>query len=196
MAKAARIGLVLRRLIQILWIVTIAAGVISYIVSPQLFTAENIAAFLLRFQSIIWLIYIALSAIRGLTLLPSTPLVIAGTLLFPTQPWTVLAVSITGIFLSSSMIYAFSEYLGLSDFFESHKPELTHKIKVRLERPTGFLLVALWAFFPLVPTDLVCYLAGTTKMSYWKFIAAVLAGELILCSFYIFFGGAVLNYVR
>ncbi len=193
MAKAARIGPVLKRLGQILWIGTIAAGVISYIAVPQLFTGENIAAFLLRFQSIIWLIYIAFSVFRGLTLLPSTPLVIAGTLLFPQQSFLVLIVSIIGILLSSSMIYFFSEYLGFSDYFENHKPRLTHKIKARLEHPSGFAFVALWAFFPLVPTDLVCYLAGTTKMNYVEFIIAVFVGELVLCSFYIYFGGAVMN---
>jgi len=193
MAKAARIGPVLKRLGQILWIGTIAAGVISYIAVPQLFTGENIAAFLLRFQSIIWLIYIAFSVFRGLTLLPSTPLVIAGTLLFPQQSFLVLIVSIIGILLSSSMIYFFSEYLGFSDYFENHKPRLTHKIKARLEHPSGFAFVALWAFFPLVPTDLVCYLAGTTKMNYVEFIIAVFVGELVLCSFYIYFGGAIMN---
>ncbi len=196
MATAARIGPVLKRLGQLLWIGTIAAGVISYIAAPHLFTADNIAAFLLRFQGVIWLVYIAFSILRGLTLLPSTPLVVAGTMLFPGQPFAVLAVSMMGIFLSSSMIYFFSEYFGFSDFFESHKPELTHKIKARLEHPAGFVFVAAWAFFPLVPTDLVCYLAGTTKMNFAKFIAAVLFGELILCSFYVFFGGAVMNYVR
>ena len=178
------------------WLAAILAGVGSYLIYPQTFTAENIAAFLLRFRGEIWLIYLVMSAMRGFSLLPSTPLVIALTLLFPAQPFAVLAVSMTGILLSSSMIYFFSEYLGFSDFFESHKPELTHKIKAKLEHPLGFVFVALWAFFPLVPTDLVCYLAGTTKMDYWKFIAAVLVGELILCSFYIFFGGAVMNYVR
>lgn len=178
------------------WLMAILAGVGSYLMYPQAFTAENIAAFLLRFQGEIWLVYLAMSTLRGFSLLPSTPLVIAGTLLFPGQSLAVLSVSIVGILLSSSMIYAFSEYLGFSDFFENHKPELTHRIRARLERPTGCLFVAVWAFFPLVPTDLVCYLAGTTRMNYWKFIAAVWAGEMILCSFYIFFGGAMLNYVR
>ena len=178
------------------WLMAILAGVGSYLMYPQAFTAENITAFLLRFQGGIWLVYLAICVFRGFSLLPSTPLVIAGTLLFPTQPFAVLAVSITGILLSSTMIYFFSEYLGFSDFFENHKPELTHTIKARLERPTGFMFVALWAFFPLVPTDLVCYLAGTTKMNYREFIAAVFAGEMVLCCFYIFFGGAVLKYVR
>src|SRR5438132_1283963 len=103
MAKAARIGHVLKRLLQILWIGTIAAAVISYIAAPHLFTADNIAAFLKRFQGTIWLVYLVMSALRGFTLLPSTPLVIAGSILFPAQPLSVLLVSITGVLLSSSM---------------------------------------------------------------------------------------------
>lgn len=186
----------LRHLCLAVWLITIVAGVASYIIYPQWFTAENIAAFLLRFQGEIWLMYLAMSALRGITLLPSMPLVIAGTLLFPTQPFAVLMVCLAGIFLSSSMIYFFSEFLGFHEYFEGHKPEMTHRVKARLERPSGFIFVALWAFFPLVPTDLVCYLAGTTAMNYWKFISAVLVGETILCVFYVYFGGAVINLFR
>ena len=189
----ARITRVLRHLCLAAWLLAIAAGAGSYLIYPQEFTAENIAAFLLRFRGEIWLVYLVMSALRGITLLPSTPMVIAGTLLFPTQPFEVLMACLAGIFLSSSMIYFFSEFLGFHEYFEDHKPELTHRLKARLERPSGFVFVALWAFFPLVPTDLVCYLAGTTAMNYWKFIAAVLAGETILCTFYVYFGGAMVR---
>ena len=174
----------------------IVAGVGSYLWNPQAFTPENISGFLLTFQGEIWLVYFAMSALRGFTLLPSTPLVLAGTLLFPGLPLAVLAVSMAGILISSSLIYFFSEHLGFNEYFESHKPELTHRIRAKLEHPLGFLFVAGWAFFPLVPTDLVCYLAGTTKMNYWKFLGAVFVGELILCTCYIYFGGTVLKYVR
>lgn len=179
-----------------IWLGAIVAGVSSYLLYPHLFTAENIAEFLKRFEGEIWLIYLVMSALRGFSLLPSTPLVIAGTLLFPEQPLAVLAVSITGILLSSSMIYFFSEFLGFNEYFENHKPELTHKLKAKLEHPLGSLFVALWAFFPFVPTDLVCYLAGTTKMNFWKFIAAIFAGELVLCTCYVFFGGSLLKFLR
>jgi uncharacterized membrane protein YdjX (TVP38/TMEM64 family) len=192
----AKTSSVLRIICIGIWLAAVVGGIGSFVLYPHAFTAENIAAFLHRFQGEIWLVYLAMSALRGFTLLPSTPLVIAGTLLFPDQPFAVLIVSIAGILISSSMIYFFSEYLGFNDFFESRKPELTHKIKAKLEHPLGFLFVALWAFFPLVPTDLVCYVAGTTRMNYWKFIAAVLVGELVLCIIYIFFGGSVLKYVR
>lgn len=169
-----------------LWLLVIVTAIGTFILYPQFFTAGQIAAFLFQFQNEIWIVYLGMSVIRGFTLLPSTPLVIAGTLLFPAQPFAVLVVSMTGILLSSAMIYYFSDFLGFSEYFEKHKPDLTHKIKARLEGSAGMAFVALWAFFPLVPTDLVCYVAGTTKMNFVKFIAAIFVGELILCVMYIF----------
>lgn len=183
----------MRKVILAAWIVIVVGCVTVYLWNPHAFTAASVADFLSRFHGEIWLVYFLMSVVRGFTLLPSTPLVIAGTILFPYQPLLVLIVSMSGILLSSSMIYFFSEFLGFSEYFEDHKPALTHKIKARLEHPLGFLFVALWAFFPLVPTDAVCYVAGTTRMNFLKFIAAVFVGELILCSVYIFFGGSLLG---
>lgn len=189
----ARTSSVARVICLAVWAAVLLFCIGSYIANPQAFTAANIAEFLSRFQSEIWLVYLAMSVLRGFTLLPSTPLVIAGTILFPGQPFEVLAVSIIGILMSSSMIYFFSEFLGFAEFFERHKPDFTRRVHARLERPTGFIFVFLWAFFPLVPTDAVCYVAGTLKMTFWRFLTAVLLGELILCSFYIFFGGQLIG---
>ncbi|HQY67278.1 MAG TPA: VTT domain-containing protein [Pyrinomonadaceae bacterium] len=186
--------LIVRWILISVWL-SIPIGFLSfYLYDPPAFSAEGITEFLHNFKHGVWLIYIALSAFRGFTLLPSTPLVLAGTMLFPSHPFAVLAVSMAGILLSSTMIYYFSEFLGFDDYFEEHKPELSHNIKQRLEQPFGFLIVAGWAFFPFIPTDLVCYLAGTTRMHFGKFISAVAIGESILCSIYIFFGGSILRF--
>ncbi len=192
----SRVASGLRIFFIALWLSVIVCGIGTYLLFPDEFSAQKIAGFLLRFQGAIWAVYLAMSALRGFTLLPSTPLVIAGTLLFPTQPLAVLTASIVGILLSSSMIYFFSDLLGFSDYFENHKPELTRRIKSRLEHPAGVVFVALWAFFPLLPTDLVCYVAGTTKMNFVKFIAAVFAGELVLCVAYIYTGNFLINLSR
>lgn len=172
-----------------LWVMVILAAVGSYIYAPQAFTAERIANFLERFQAWMLAIYVLFSILRGFTLLPSTPLVIAGTFIFPSHPWLVLLVSITGILVSSTLIYFCSDLLGFTDYFETKHSSAVKKIQTRLETPAGFLFVLLWAFFPLVPTDAVCYVAGTTRMAFVKFIPAVFLGELILCSFYIFSSG-------
>jgi uncharacterized membrane protein YdjX (TVP38/TMEM64 family) len=185
-----------RLVLLALWAAVIITAIAYYVSHPSNFNASNIAAFITSFQTEIWLIYFAMSVLRGFTLLPSTPLVLAGTIVFPSQPVTVLCISLCGIALSSSLIYFCSEALGFHEYFERHKPHMVHKIKQRLEQPLGVLFVAAWAFFPFVPTDLVCYLAGSTGMNYWKFIAAVLVGETILCIFYIFFGGSLVNYMR
>lgn len=179
----------------ILWAAILVTAVGCYLSDPSRFTAANIAAFITQFNAAIWLIYLLMSALRGLTLLPSTPLVLAGTIVFPSQPLGVLFVSLCGILISSSLIYFASDALGIHEYFEGHKPRLVHAIKRRLEQPLGVMFIGAWAFFPLVPTDLVCYLSGSTGVNYWKFIVAVLVGESILCSFYIFFGGAFLNFL-
>lgn len=180
----------------ILWAAILVAAIGFYLSDPSRFTASNIAAFISAFNTEIWLIYFAMSALRGFTLLPSTPLVLAGTIVFPSQPLGVLLVSLSGILISSSLIYFCSEALGIHEYFEGHKPRLVHSIKRRLEQPLGVLFIGAWAFFPLVPTDLVCYLSGSTGVNYWKFIVAVLIGETVLCSCYIYFGAAFVGFLH
>lgn len=187
---------VLRGVCIVVWLGVIATCLVAYIIDPGAFSSENIAVFLSRFHGEIWLVYILISTLRGFTLLPSTPLVIAGTILFPSQPFTVLIVSVTGILLSSTMIYFFADRLGFRRFFEKHGTGRLDKIRARLEHRTGVAFVALWSFFPLVPTDLVCYVAGIVRMRYVKFIAAIFAGELVLCSLYIFLGNIIVGFLR
>ena len=187
---------VIRAVVLVAWAMVIITAIAFYIDDPSRFSARAIAEFTLAFNTEIWLVYFAMSVLRGFTLLPSTPLVLAGTIVFASQPVGVLLVSLCGIGLSSSLIYFCSEALGIREYFEDHKPQLVGRIKRRLEQPLGVIFIAAWAFFPLVPTDLVCYVSGSTGVNYWKFILAVLVGEAILCSIYVFFGGSFVNYLR
>jgi uncharacterized membrane protein YdjX (TVP38/TMEM64 family) len=186
-------GRAIRYAIIVMWAAAVLSAIALFLSHPEKFTAANIAAFLTAFRTEIWLIYLLLSVLRGFTLLPSTPLVLAGTLLYPDQPYLVLAISISGIVISSGLIYFCSEALGFSEYFESKKPAAVSRIRRRLEHPWGLAFVALWAFFPLVPTDAVCYVAGTIRMNFPKFIFAVFVGELLLCSIYVFGGNSLLH---
>ena len=181
-----RIGKIIRLITLGVWAAVILSAVIFYFSRPDEFTAVNIAAFIRSFEGEILLVYLALSALRGFTLMPSTPFVLAGTLLFPNDPWLVLSIAIIGILISSSLIYFCSDVLGFTRYFESKKPSAVARIRRRLEHPFGMTFVALWAFFPLVPTDAVCYVAGSTRVNFLRFISAVLSGELVLCSIYVF----------
>lgn len=187
---------VLRATFMVVWLGVIVACIGAYVSAPESFTAERIATFLRDFRGEIWLLYLAMSSLRGFTLLPSTPFVLAGTVLFPEQPVPVLIVSLLGIFISSSLIYFFSGALGFSDYFEKRSSKLAGEIRAKLEHPAGAFFVALWALFPAVPTDVVCYVAGTIRMSFSKFILAILAGELILCTAYVFIGSSLWDFIR
>ena len=177
------------------WGFIVLSSLAYYLSDPSKFSAANISETILSLGHGALLSYLVLSLLRGFTLLPSTPLVLAGTLLFPGQPILVLAISVLGIIFSSAMIYFFSDLLGFSEYFSKSKPELTEKLKARLEHPLGSVFVALWAFFPFVPTDLVCYVAGTIRMNFLSFIIAIFVGETILCVIYIFLGGSIFRHL-
>ncbi len=193
MADLKKLSPVIRTSLIVLWAAVILAALGLFISNPAAFSGENIAAFLKANAGRLWIAYIVISALRGLTLLPSTPLVIAGTILFPAEPTAVFAVSILGIAFSSTMIYFFSEALGFDDFFEKRKPDLVHSIRRRMETPWGLAFVAAWAFMPVAPTDAVCYVAGIVRLKYWKFILAVVFGEAILCGIYVWAGNSLLT---
>jgi uncharacterized membrane protein YdjX (TVP38/TMEM64 family) len=48
----------------------------------------------------------------------------------------------------------------------------------------------------IVPTDLICYVAGTLRMRFWKYILAVAIWEWMICVILIFGGDAVINLIR
>ncbi|MGB5014275.1 MAG: hypothetical protein WBO68_09645, partial [Pyrinomonadaceae bacterium] len=69
---AAKLSSAVRYICLAIWLSAMIAGVGSYLLYPHWFTADNIAEFLRRFEGEIWLIYLAMSALRGFSLLPST----------------------------------------------------------------------------------------------------------------------------
>lgn len=177
----------LKKIIFAVWITFLLFCIGFFLAYPQNFKPQAIADFLVQFQNTILLSYFIISILRGFTLIPSTPFVLAGTILYPTDPFLILTISILGIIFSSTLIYYFSDYLGFTEYFERKHSQKIVKIHNQLEKPGGIIFVFLWAFFPLLPTDLVCYVAGGLKMNFTKFILAITGGELILCSIYIFF---------
>lgn len=120
--------------------------------------------------------------------MPSTPFVIAGALLFPDNLLLVLFISMTGIMLSATALYYFSDILGFSEYLEKRYPNKVKKWENKLQSSKATFLVLGWSFFPLVPTDIICYAAGIVKMPYKYMFIGVFFGELILTSFYIYSG--------
>ena len=52
-----------------------------------------------------------------------------------------------------------------------------------------------WSFFPLAPTDLICYVCGSLGVDVRKMLAGILVGEGIICALYIFLGRQLLSFL-
>lgn len=177
-----------RRWVIWLWLAALVAGLVLYWFHMDRFTPRMIAETLRAYGSQLLIAYLLVSVARAFFLIPSTPFVLAGGLLFPDQPWTVLLISMIGIALSATLIYGFSDWLGLGE----HLDRLAHPVYERMEKALSgrfaFLYLVLWSFFPLVPTDAACYVAGVLRLRFWKFLGAICLGELIICGVYVLAG--------
>ncbi len=177
-----------KKIFYVLWGGILLYVLYNYIKNPELFSVNYIKSFISSYQGQIIFIYTIISLVRGFFLLPSTPLVITGILLFPNQLFLVLLISMVGIMLSATGLYYFADTLGFSEYLEKKYPNKVMKCKQKLQSPKATFLVLGWSFFPLVPTDIICYVAGIVKMPFKHMFLGVFIGELILVSFYVFFG--------
>lgn len=179
---------ILKKTLYALWIAIVLVFLLVVIIFPDLFTAENIYSVLSEYKNFVWGAYIFVSFISGFFVLPSTPFVLAGVLLFPQYPIAVLCVSMFAILSSASIVYYFSDIIGVSSYLEKKYPKKVATIKEKLNGPKSFFFVFFWALIPIFPTDLICYVSGIIKLNYWKLFFGVLLGEGIINSLYVFGG--------
>jgi len=138
-------------------------------------------------------VYLTLGAVRGFTLIPVTNLVLLGIPLFP--PWPLLALTLVGIAVSSACVYWFADSLRLGEHFEHKHRARTERFRAALGRNPTAIVIA-WSFFPLAPTDLICYVCGAMRMPLARVLIGVLVGEGAICAAYIFAGSGLLTLAR
>ena len=177
----------LKKFVILIWIIFILCWIIFYLIFPYLFTAKNIVLNLKKFNKTIIIVYFIICLLRGFTLVPSTPFVIAGVMILPQNLFCVLFISISSIAFSSTLIYYFSNYLGFDVFLNSKYPKQVQNLKIQLNKKRGMYFVFVWSFLPFFPTDLICYIGGILKIKFSKFILSLLLGEFIICLILIFF---------
>ena len=158
-------------------------------------SAERISMFILRYEAQALWVYLLISISRGLFLIPSTPFVLAGAILFPHQPYLVMSISLLGVVGGATFIYYFSDLLNFSERLEKKYPKQLQLWKKRLNSPKATLFVMAWSFFPFVPTDLICYVAGIVKMRYIYLISGVFLGELVLIYCYVHLGAGLIELI-
>lgn len=176
-----------------LWAITLLGILSMLVICPGLLTPEGIKMQVLKMGTAALFVYFGLSLIRGFFLLPSTPFVLAGVCMYPASPWTVIGISMLGIMTSAVLLYWFSDTLGFSTYLDRRFPKPIAKARKLLTGKYSFLVVAGWSFFPLVSTDVICYVAGLVKMPLQKMLLGLLIGEMVLVSSLVYIGRETLS---
>ena len=184
------------RHINTLWLVLVAIILSLIVIFPDWISKESIAGLLSQMGPLALVFYVIVSMTRSLLLIPSTPFILAGAISFPQWPFVVLVISIVGIVVGAFLVYSFPSFGGYDKLLEEKYPEKIAGLKKKMHGKYAFWIVAGWSFFPLVPTDAVCYVAGMTKMSYKKMITALLIGEFPLVTTYVFLGAEIGEGIR
>lgn len=134
--------------------------------------------------------YLLIGALRAFTLVPATfPLLVAMPFF---DPWVLLALTLPCIAISSSICYWFAEALHMDELFERKYPKQIGKLKQLLQRYELPIIIG-WSFFLLLPTDVLCYVCGSLKINYKKFLLGIMIGEGTVYAIYIFFGDWLLR---
>ena len=178
----------LKRKLLIIWISLVLILFIFYLVAPNYFNLDFLANFVKENKLMVVFLFISIITLISLTLIPSTPFVLSGLLLF--SPLETFIYSIIIIILYSTITYYFARYLGLDRYFEKKYPESIRKIRKALKGKEWFIIIG-WGFIPIFPTDLVIYMCSSLKIPFRKCVIGVLIGEGTLNALYIFSVGLV-----
>ena len=155
---------------------------------PDWLTRDSIADFLNGLGGMALLVYLVLSLTRSLLLIPCTPFVLAGGISFPELQWLVWLISLFGVVAGALLVYSFPSFGNYDEYLERKYPDKVASLKDKMHGKYAFWIVAGWSFFPIVPTDLICYVAGMAKMPYQKMVPALLLGEIPLVTLYVYVG--------
>ena len=181
-----------RKLVLLLWVALLATALFFYF-----FHRNALQGLLLELSASppMWAYagYLALGCVRGFTLIPATYLVVAGMLILPPVP--LYALTVVGIIVSSAAVYYFAEAMQFDRVFMKRYAPQVERLRGLMARRQLPIVIA-WSFFPIAPTDLVCYVCGALKVSLTKCLLGVTIGEGAICAIYILLGGHALGWVR
>ena len=109
-------------------------------------------------------------------ILPGGISCLAGVLLY--GPWLGFWFNYIGICIGSLAAFGIARNLGRSAFRKMFSEKQLRKYEEWTKKDGKFLkLFAAAIFFPVAPDDLLCYLAGTTAMTWRQFTMVILLGK-------------------
>jgi uncharacterized membrane protein YdjX (TVP38/TMEM64 family) len=186
---SALIGPRVRHLLFALWIAVVAGALYLYFFKREVVQGELQNALSVSFWAAV-ITYVVIGTFRSFTLVPATfPLLVALPFF---DPQVLMAMTLVCIATSSSICYWFAEAIRMDEVFERKYPAQIQKLKRALQRYELPIIIG-WSFLLFLPTDLICYVCGSLKINFKKFLFGVVVGEGTVYAVYIFIGARILQ---
>lgn len=174
------------------WAAFVAICLWLYYLNPDVFTPESIRGWFGDNLYLGLLIYVVLFCVRAFTLIPHTPLLVTGILVFPPLP--LFFANLLGINGTVAIIYFLSRKLRFDQYFDTRYPLQIGKLS-QLLRNREFPVIVLWSFALVLPTDLIVYVCSVLRIKPVKAFVGVSIGEGVISALYIFGGAAGLDWL-
>lgn len=173
--KWKNLGLTFAILVQfvvVLFIIFYYTGVLSNFNS-----IENIRKYFEGFGIWAWAIFLAIQIAQVVILpIPGQITTIAGVIIF--GPWITFVISSIAIMLGSTICFAMGRLIGSKLAYKLFDKELVEKYRNLLAKK-GKVLLPIMFLFPIFPDDMLCFVAGMTKLSWTYFIITTFTTRLI-----------------
>jgi uncharacterized membrane protein YdjX (TVP38/TMEM64 family) len=136
--------------------------------------ADDIRNFVLSFGTMAVIVFILINTFRPVIFLPITPFIIAGGFLFGFEYGMIY--SFIGAVLSALLTFGFSRYVfrdyvkeRIRGRFALWDKDIAHN---------GIMMIAVMRLIPIIPFDIVGYLAGASSVRFKDFMAGTIAGTM------------------
>lgn len=140
-------------------------------------TLEQTREWFESFGAWTWVIYFIIQIAQVVILpIPAQITTIAGVLIL--GAWKAFVISAVAILLGSYVCFAIGRWFGVKIAYKIASKETVDKYRNLLTKK-GKLLLPIMFLFPAFPDDLLCFVAGTTKMTWRYFIVITLLTRLI-----------------
>ena len=175
-----------------IWAGFVAVCLWLYYLNPDVFAPDNIRRWFGDNLYLGLFIYVVLFCVRAFTLIPHTPLLVTGILVFPPLP--LFIANLLGINGTVAIIYFLSRKLHFDRYFDTRYPLQIGKLS-QLLRNREFPVIVFWSFALVLPTDLIVYVCSILHIKPIKAFVGVSIGEGIISALYIFGGAAGLEWL-
>ena len=140
-------------------------------------SVDTLQAFIAKFGYGGMAIFVLIQIVQVvIPILPGGISCLGGVIFF--GPWLGFVYNYIGICIGSLAAFGISRMMGRPVLHKMFSEKLIQKYDSWTEKDSRFLkLFTLAIFFPVAPDDFLCYLAGTTKMTWKQFSLVILLGK-------------------